>query len=865
MSQRSPLSLSSLVSMFTGGRPAPAAPTSPYRTSEPELANDAAPVSNRGVLPLVECGLSVDACGGYARAVLRQRFENQHDEPLTVEYKLPLPADAAVSGFAFQVGDRVIRGVVKGRSDARREYEEALVEGRSAALLEQERSSLFTQEIGNIPPRTAVEVEITLDQPLAWLVEGSWEWRFPLAAAPRYLGNLGYGEGARVSARVAIEGIGARASLSMKVRDALTRSPESPSHPLTCANLGRGGWSVELGSGNRVALDRDVVVRWNAATATPGLSVDQARGVGPDGELGCFGLVTLVPEVEPTARPRAVPRDLILLLDTSGSMSGEPLEQEKRIACALVDSLGETDRLEIVEFSSRPRGFKSEPQAVTPALKREAFAWIRGLVASGGTEMVSGVEHAMRALRPGSQRQIVLITDGLVGFEQQLVTTVLAGLPDTARLHCVGVGSAVNRSLVAPIARAGRGVEAIVGLGEDPERTAQRVIARTAEPRVVDVAIEGSALRRVVPSRLPDVYEGAPLRAAVELHPEGGTLRIRGRMFGGAFVRELQIAPSTHAREDASIPKLFARELVEDLEMRISSGEERVRLEAEIEQAAKGAQISSRLTSWIAVTERATVDPRDPTRRVVQPHALAHGLSAEGLGLRSAAEPSFGAPASMSAESVAGPMREQAFADAPSQTMAGTISPKQKKEFERSMKRAAMGAPPPAAPPPAPARSAMAPPRSAAPGAAPKPIAPRSPAPQPAAPSGPARRQESEEKAEGSFDRDEERALGGAISDASFTSGHAAIRHVGDRLLVVEVSFDREAPLTLLHAAVWAKLRHRDGRVLPLRLVPEQTSHEGAFAVGVVYRLVFALDDALSREEVVAVDLDLGGLFLEAK
>jgi Ca-activated chloride channel family protein len=686
--------------MFTGGgsRPAPAAPTSPYRTSEPGLANDAAPVSNRGVLPLAECGLSVDACGGYARAVLRQRFENHHDEPLTVEYKLPLPADAAVSGFAFRVGDRVIRGVVKGRSDARREYEEALVEGRSAALLEQERSSLFTQEIGNIPPRTAVEVEITLDQPLAWLVEGSWEWRFPLAAAPRYLGDMEPADGARVSVSVAIEGIGARASLSMKVRDALSRSPESPSHPLTCANLGREGWSVELGSGNRVALDRDVVVRWNAATATPGLTVDQARGVGPDGQLGCFGLVTLVPEVEPTARPRAVPRDLILLLDTSGSMSGEPLEQEKRIACALVDSLGETDRLEIVEFSSRPRGFKSEPQAVTPALKREAFAWIRGLVASGGTEMVSGVEHAMRALRPGSQRQIVLITDGLVGFEQQLVTTVLAGLPDTARLHCVGVGSAVNRSLVAPIARAGRGVEAIVGLGEDPERTAQRVIARTAEPRVVDVAIEGSALRRVVPSRLPDVYEGAPLRAAVELHPEGGTLRIRGRTFGGAFVRELQIAPSTQAREDASIPKLFARELVEDLEMRISSGEERVRLEAEIEQAAKGAQISSRLTSWIAVTERATVDPRDPTRRVVQPHALAHGLSAEGLGLRSAADVSYGAP-SMSAESVAsvaGPLRElAAYDDAPpaEMTRVGTISPRQKKQIEEQIKRMQMPRP----------------------------------------------------------------------------------------------------------------------------------------------------------------------------
>ena len=107
------------------------------------------------------------------------------------------------------------------------------------------------------------------------------------------------------------------------------------------------------------------------------------------------------------------------------------------------------------------------------SLKAAALAWIQKLQASGGTEMLSGVQHAMRALRPSSQRQIVLITDGLVGFEREIVSTLLAELPRTARLHALGVGSAVNRSLLAPIARAGRGIEAIVGLGEDPERAAK--------------------------------------------------------------------------------------------------------------------------------------------------------------------------------------------------------------------------------------------------------------------------------------------------------------------------------------------------------------------------------------------------------
>jgi Ca-activated chloride channel family protein len=292
-------------------------------------------------LALRSAALRVDACAGLGRVVLEQRFANDYDEPLHVSYRLPLPADAAVSGFRFRLGERVIEGEIDRRQAARERFEEAIASGHSAALLEQERSSLFSQEIGNVPPHTELECEIVLDQRLRWLEEGMWEWRFPLAAAPRYLGEPGRAPDAGAVALAVSERLEARASLGMVVRDALIqgRSPESPSHPLSCVPEG-SLFRVALGSDNAVPLDRDVVVRWPVADGAVRAGLDVA---GPRARLAdAHALVCLVPPLSESSQA-ALPRDLTVLLDTSGSMSGEPLEQGKRVVMALIDGLGAAD------------------------------------------------------------------------------------------------------------------------------------------------------------------------------------------------------------------------------------------------------------------------------------------------------------------------------------------------------------------------------------------------------------------------------------------------------------------------------------------------------------------------------------------
>jgi len=781
-------------------------------------------------LPLESAALSVDVAGGLARVRLLQRFKNAHAEPLSVTYKLPLPADASVGGFAFQIGDRRIVGHVDGRQEARETYERAVLQGHSAALLEQERSSLFTQEIGNIPPGATVEVEIDIDQPLLWLAEGSWEWRFPLSAAPRYLG-AGPIEG-KLEMEHSVGDIGARASLTMTIRDSIAegRSPESPSHPLVTSRT-VAGFQVELGSGNRMSLDRDVAVRWPAAGATASASIDVARPGVAALSGSAYGLLTIVPPA-PDARALQVSRDLTLLIDTSGSMRGEPLTQAKRVACALVDSLGAGDQLEMIEFSNTSRSFERAPRAVDSGLKQRAIAWVGSLSASGGTEMLSGVKHAMRELRPGSQRQVILITDGLVGFEREIVTTLLAELPSSARLHALGVGSAVNRSLLAPIARAGRGIEAIIGLGEDAERAAQRILRRTVAPAVVDLVIEGSAVRRVSPSRLGDAFAGAPLRAAVELDPAGGEVVVRGRTADGAFVRTMRVAALEPGTGSEAIAKLYGRELCEDLEMRLSAGEPSNLIDSEIERTGKNFAIATRLTSWVAVTPEATVDPRSASRREVQPQALPYGMRAEPVA-RFYAPVGMAAPQPQSKVIEGGPERMRSLGMRAPAAMPGMAPP-------------AMKSAPPA---PAPssrweaapeakakkdeafsgrAREAVAvPPRAA--GAAPPP-------PPPAR----------------SFYEEVGDRLKSALGIKKPLAGRIVL--VAGDSATIELTVP-VGGLELSYAGAEVKLTLVDGSEVAAEVVVERSTREGALAAGVIVRVVLSLPALLSKIAVVRVEL----------
>jgi hypothetical protein len=246
--------------------------------------------------------------------------------------------------------------------------------------------------------------------------------------------------------------------------------------------------------------------------------------------------------------------------------------------------------------------------------------------------MQSGVTEALRPLRPEAQRQVVLVTDGEIGFESEIVGLIMRQLPAGCRLHTVGVGPAVNRTLTAGAARAGRGAEIVVGLDEDPEPAIRRLVARLEAPVLTELALSGSALLDRALGRLPDVCAAAPVLVALRLRPEGGSLSVAGRLGGKMWEEQVRVPSVGPGTGNPAVPPLFGREQVEELEMRRAAGETG-NLDSQIERTGLEFQIATRLTSWVAVSEEATVDPAEPTRRERIPQAVPQGLAMDGLGL----------------------------------------------------------------------------------------------------------------------------------------------------------------------------------------------------------------------------------------
>ncbi len=688
------------------------------RDSNPNSTPGAAPSSGGTLvcpdgraLPLRQTALRARAKGGVARTLVRQTFVNPYEEALEVTYQLPLPVDGAVSGFRFELDGVEVVGEVDRKHRARERYEQAIVEGRTAALLEQERPNLFTQRVGNIPPKSTLVAEITVDQRLTWLDEGAWEWRFPSVVGVRYMGEEGrVSDVERVRVEVSEKPLAQRMVMELTVGDSIPSGykPESVSHALegldASISTDAGIWgyrsaplrdgderAVRVGFGDRegVRLDRDVVVRWPVAEREPGVSLDVVRAPDEAADKGsAYGLLTIVPP-RGDARMRALPRDLIVLIDTSGSMGGRPLEQAARVVSAMIDTLSESDRIELIEFSSSPRRWKPSAVTASDANRRDAIAWVKALRAGGATEMRAALLEALRPLRSGAQRQVVLITDGYIGFEREIVETVYQKLPADCRLHTLGVGSSVNRALTAPAAQAGRGIEVVVGLEEDPERAARRMVERTDAPLVTELTIEGSGVIEVSPARLPDLFAASPVLVSMRLGPVGSIVKVRGKTARGTWEQTLRVPEAAPYERSAAVRARFARDRVEDHELHLAAGGYASEIDREIETLGVTFQIATRLTSWVAISRDVTVGRNTARRHETQPQEMVHGVSVEGVGLRA---PTNAAPLLVNEYFSFGDFDDR---DVTGATLAGSASPAQYAAMNMPM--GAPGAPPPPA------------------------------------------------------------------------------------------------------------------------------------------------------------------------
>ena len=591
--------------------------------------------------PLKSARVDARAEGGVAATTFIQTYGNPYKEPLEVFYTLPLPASGAVIGYTIRLGTRVIRGEVRKRAEAREEYRKALVEGRTAALLEQERADTFTQKLGCLPPGASAEVEIQVMQLLAFLpAQGAenarWEYRFPTVAGVRYEGAEGrVPDAEKLDINRADSGVPVRLEASLLVMDgpAGTVQPHAPYCELDLHDRD-GGVCVSLRE--MMKLDRDLVIRWMATQPEVGVRFVEGRGL--PGDDGRYALITLTP---PAAVRKSLARDLTILIDASGSMSGIPISRAKIVAEELLRSLDPEDRFEILAFATDVKRLVSGPKEASAKRIREALAVLGRLEAGGATEMTRAMVEALRPLRPDSQRQVVLISDGYIGFEAEVIGEIRRRLVPGARLHAVGIGSAPNRTLIRGAARAGRGVEILVGDDDDARVASRRLQQATVRPVLTDLEAGGTALVKLAPGRPQDVLEGQPLILLAEIAPGGGELVLRGRQAGSASVWQHRVeVPAAGEKAPGSTPlplgALFGREAIEDAELELAAvrhGIGHEEIESRIETLGLRHGIASRKTSLIAISEDPTVDPKDPRRRERLAIEVPAETSAEGLGL----------------------------------------------------------------------------------------------------------------------------------------------------------------------------------------------------------------------------------------
>ena len=588
----------------------------------------------QGNLPLESLDVTADVSGLVAGVEVVQVFRNPFPEPLEATYVFPLPDRAAVTGFRMAADGHVVEGVLRERGEARADYDRALAEGRRAAIAEEERPDVFTVRVGNIVPGERVTVRLTLSRPLAY-EDGAAVFRFPLVVAPRYIPGApldgtptGAGtapdtdavpDASRITPPVLLPGFPGPARLSLAVRldpaGLDLREIESSLHTVVREGGEDGApLTLRLQPGER--LDRDFVLRLRLAASTSLALVPDEPGDGA-AEAGTFTLTVVPPAAEGVRRPR----DVVLLLDRSGSMHGWKMVAARRAAARIVDSLTADDRFAVLSFDHEVERPPRLPEGLVPATDRNRFRAVEHLArldARGGTELLRPLEQAADLLgtaEPGRDRVLVLVTDGQVGDEARILERA-GGRLRGVRVHTVGIDSAVNAGFLGRLAAFGAGRCELVESEDRLDAAMEHIHRRIGGPLVTDLALhaDGLAVRPETVTRLGSLFPGVPLTVYGRYTgPAGGAITLRGRTPDGEpWERRVPAVVAGGAAARA----LWARARLRDLEDRYDSGERD--LEREIVETSLRFGVLCRFTAFVAVDSRVVADG-GPGHRVIQP------------------------------------------------------------------------------------------------------------------------------------------------------------------------------------------------------------------------------------------------------
>jgi Ca-activated chloride channel family protein len=580
--------------------------------------------------PVLHTDVEISITGLIARAKVQQRFRNPGAEWAEGIYVFPLPETAAVDHLRMRVGERIIEGVIKERAEAKKIYENAKGEGKRASLVEQERPNIFTTSVANIGPGEEIMVEIEYQETVRY-DQGHFRLRFPMVVGPRYIPGTpeptpnGHGwapntdavpDASRITPPVLHPRHGTINPVTVKIELAPgfpVDRVESPYHKVSVKEQATGHYTINLA--DAAPANRDLELMWQPATGqAPSVTVFTEQE-----EHHVFALMMAMPPDSLAAQER-LPRETIFIVDTSGSMYGPSIQQAKAALNLALSRLRAEDTFNVIEFNSITNALFTKAMSVTKETRNKAQWFVNNLQARGGTEMLPALQLALDGGdRPDRVRQVIFLTDGAVGNEDQLFSVIRQRLGDS-RLFTVGIGSAPNSHFMRKAAEFGRGSFTFIGSTTEVQDKMEALFRKLEHPAFTDIRLEfpSGAGVHMIPDPIPDLYLGEPLVVAIKADKLPEQLTVTGQWGKSRWKKILTVEQAT---QENGISVHWARQKISSL-MDQHGGIENEAVRQAVIDLAKKHHLVSRYTSLVAVD----VTPARATDQMLNTHALKTNL-----------------------------------------------------------------------------------------------------------------------------------------------------------------------------------------------------------------------------------------------
>lgn len=599
--------------------------------------------------PLKHTSVDAKISGYVAEVEVRQEYVNPYKTPIEAVYVFPLPNKAAIYDMEIRIGQKIIKAQIKKREEAKEIYEQAKKEGKKAGLLEQERPNIFTQSVANILPGDEITVVIRYTEELVF-EENKYKFVFPMVVGPRYIPG-GWLEENFVSGVTDYEKItppslkpGMRSGhdISLDVNIDTGGIPitkiDSVTHLIDVDKKNESDTHINIKQDDTIP-NKDFVLEFELSGNTPQFAFFTHK---PENGDGYFSLM-IQPQTD-FSISEVTPKEMFFVVDTSGSMSGEPIKKAKEAMTFALKNLNPEDSFYIIKFSNKTLHFSDEPLLNTPENIISGLQYINEIKAGGGTEMVPGVREALEYKQDSDKlRMVVIMGDGYVGNEKEILAELQDNLGDRTRVFYFGIGSSSNRYLIDKVAEIGRGFAYYITLRDDSENVVVEFYERISSPLFTNLSINwgGLEVEELYPSLIPDLFAGQPLHIYGKYKkPAEGKISVSGKAASveesGASIKtkqrffDVQVNLPSNYLKNEWVGRLWARNKIEDLSDQMFRGTKQDLVE-EITKLGLEHRLMTKYTSFVAVEEISTTDPEGTLKKIEIPLELPEGTIYEGF------------------------------------------------------------------------------------------------------------------------------------------------------------------------------------------------------------------------------------------